>query len=241
LRDEFVSASNGAAAGSNQDLLISQGGRVFQHHLKIRIEAPRCYDDGFAAHLDRLAGFGATALQADDAAVLAQQAGNFGLRNNLAALCAEAFNELRRQSKTAALRPRPAQHRVALLEFQISPFHAEPFGPVIKIVQTVLDVIARPDRIGGCAAPRDPVAEGKIGGIMNATVLLQRRAYDQAAAAGCNRGAAGLGIHLEGDGARTCVARLDAGRHAGAARADDGDVGLVLFHSRHCSLYCSPG
>ena len=37
-----------------------------------------------------------------------------------------------------------------------------------------------------------------------------------------------LGAFLEGDGARSCIAGLDAGRHTGAARADDGDVGLAL-------------
>ena len=59
-------------------------------------------------------------------------------------------------------------------------------------------------------------------------LLLQRRADDQAAAAGDDGRTAGLGALLEGDGARACFACLDAGRDAGAARANDGDVGLVL-------------
>ena len=62
---------------------------------------------------------------------------------------------------------------------------------------------------------------------------LQRRADDQAAAAGDDGRTAGLGALLEGDGARARIARLDAGRHTGAAGADDRDVGLVLPAACH--------
>ena len=63
--------------------------------------------------------------------------------------------------------------------------------------------------------------------------LLQRRADDQAAAAGDDGRAARLGAVLEGDDARPGVAGLDARRHTGAARANDGDVGLVLPDACH--------
>ena len=63
---------------------------------------------------------------------------------------------------------------------------------------------------------------------MDAALLLQRGADDQAAAAGNDGRAAKLGALLENDGARSLVERLDAGGDAGAARADDCNVGLVL-------------
>ena len=104
---------------------------------------------------------------------------------------------------------------------------------MIEIVQGVLDVVAGPDRVGRRTSPRDPVLEGQVGRVVDAVLLLQRRADDQAAAAGDDGRAAGLGVLLEGDGARSGIAGLDAGRHAGAARANDRDVGLVLLAACH--------
>ena len=159
--------------------------------------------------------------------------GDLGLGNDLAALLAEAVDQVGHQAEPVALGPGPAQHGVALLDFHVDPLHAEAFGPVIEIVQGVLDVVAGPDHVGRRTAPRDPVLEGQVGRVVDAVLLLQRRADDQAAAAGDDGRTAGLGALLEGDGARSCIAGLDAGRHTGAARADDGDVGFVLLDTCH--------
>ena len=65
---------------------------------------------------------------------------------------------------------------------------------------------------------------------MDAVLPLQRRPDDQAAAAGDDGRAARAGRPCSKAMARAPgVAGLDAGRHAGGARADDGDVGLVVL------------
>jgi hypothetical protein len=68
---------------------------------------------------------------------------------------------------------------------------------------------------------------------VDAVLLLQRRADDQAAAARDDGRAAELGVLFENEDARARVARLDAGRDARAAGADDRDVGLVLLNTCH--------
>ena len=158
---------------------------------------------------------------------------DLGLGNDLAALLAEVVDEVGHQAQPVALGPGPAQHGVAFLDFQVDPLHAHAFGPVIEIVQGVLDVVAGPDFVGRRTAPRDPVVEGEVGGVMDAVLLLQRRSDDQAAAAGDDGRTARLGAFLEGDGAGSGLARLDACRHTGGTRANDGDIGLVLRDTCH--------
>src|SRR5262249_38444552 len=163
------------------------------------------------------------------AAVLAREPGDLGRRDDLAALGEETVDQPGHQALAVALGARPAQHRVPLLDLEVDPFRAEALGPMIEIVQRVLDVVAGPDLVGRRAAPRDPVAEGEVRRIVDAMLLLQRRADDQAAAARDDRRAAGLAVALERDRAGAGVARLDAGRNAGGAGADDRNVGLVLL------------
>ena len=68
---------------------------------------------------------------------------------------------------------------------------------------------------------------------MDAVLRLQWRPDDQAAASGDDGRTAELGVLLERDGARSCIKGLDAGCHAGAACANDRDVGLVLLAACH--------
>ena len=130
---------------------------------------------------------------------------------------------MRHQAQAVALGSGPAQHRVALLRFQVGPAHAEGFGPVIEIVKGVVDVITRPDRIDGRTSPFDPVVEGEVGRVMDASGLLHGRADDQAAASGDDGRSARLGVFLERNGARSGLPRLDAGRNAGGAGANQCD------------------
>ena len=86
-------------------------------------------------------------------------------------LLAEAFDEAGHQAQTVALGPGPAQHGVALLDFHVDPLHAEAFGPVIEIVEGVLDVVAGPDHVGRRTSPLDPVLEGQVGRVVDAVLL----------------------------------------------------------------------
>ena len=233
LANELVSATGRAASRSFQHLVVLESGIELEHHVDVRVEAAGRHDDGLAAHGHRLAGLGMAALQAGDAAVLEREPSDLGLGNDLAALLAEAVDEAGHQAETIALGPGPAVHGVALLDLHVDPLHAEAFGPVIEIMQRVLDVVTGPDHVGRRTAPRDPVLEGQVGGVVDAVLPLQRRPDDQAAAAGDDGRAARLGVVLEGDGARSGIAGLDAGRHTGGTRADDGDVGLVVLGTCH--------
>jgi hypothetical protein len=227
--------------------VVAERGTVFEHHVEVRVEAAGRHHHRFAADRHRLTGAEIAALQASDAATLEPQSRDLRLGNDLAAFVAEAFDEVSHQAQAVAIRPGPAQHRVALLDLQIDPFHAERLGPVIEVVERMLDVIAGPDLVGRRTAPCDPVLERQVGRVLDAVLLLQWRSDDQAAAAGDNGRAAKLGALLECDGARPRVAGLDAGRHAGAAGANDRHIGFVLPDIGHlrnvpdCHLFRMPG
>jgi hypothetical protein len=235
LANEFVPGSRRAAPGSFQDLVVSESGIELEHHLEVRVEATGCHHDSLAADGDRLASLGITTFQTGDAAALEPQRRNLRLGNDLAALLTEAFDEVSHQAQTVALGPGPAPHGVAFLGFEVDPLHAEAFGPVVEIVERVLDVVAGPDRVGRRTSPFDPVLEGQVGCVMDAVLQLQWRSDDQTATSGYDGRTAGFGALLEGDGARSRIASLDAGRHTGAACTNDRDVGLVLLDTCHWS------
>src|SRR5262249_54399223 len=130
------------------------------------------HHDGPAADRHPLTGLGVATVQAGDAVALEPQPGDFRLGNDLAALLTEAFDEASHQAQAAALGPRPAQRGVAFLGFEVGPLHAEAFGPVVEIVERVLDIVTGPDRVGRRTSPFDPVLEGEVGRVMNTVLLL---------------------------------------------------------------------
>ena len=204
-----------------------------KHHLEVRVEASGRHDDGLASDGHALAGAVVAALQAGDAATLEAEPRDLRLGHDLAASLAEACDESGHQAQTVVLGPGPALHGVALLDFHVDPLHAEAFGPVIEIVEAVLDVVAGPDHVGRRTSPLDPVLEGQVGRVVDAVLRLQWRPDDQAAASGDDGRTAELGILLEHDGARACIKGLDASCHTGAACPNDRDVGLVLLAACH--------
>ena len=213
--------------------MVSESGFELEHHLEVRVEATGCHHDGLAADGDRLTGLGIATFQTGDAAALEPQCRDLRLGNDLAALRTEAFDEVSHQAQTVALGPRPAQHGVAFLGFEVDPPHAEAFGPVVEIVERVLDVVAGPDRVGRRTSPFDPVLEGQVGCILDTVLLLQWRSDDQTATSGDDGRTAGFGALLEGDGARSRIAGLDTGRHTGPACANDRNVGRILLDTCH--------
>ena len=102
----------------------------------------------------------------------------------------------------------PAQHAVAFLKFHIDPFGAAALGPVIKIVQRMLEIKARPNFVGCAAAPLDPIFEGEVRRVFDALRFLQRRADNTAAAAGNRRSAAAFRRRLQHDGFAADASRL---------------------------------
>ena len=128
---------------------------------------------------------------AADSAILCEQFAGFGRSHDCD--IGQRFGGLdqrRHQAESVVVRPVPAQHAVAFLNFHVDPFGAAALGPVIEIVQRVFEIIARPHFVGRAAAPFDPVFEGEIRRVLDALRFLQRRADDAAAAAGDRRGAA---------------------------------------------------
>src|ERR1700716_2224661 len=146
----------------------------------------------------------------------------------------------RKPAMSSVIRPRPLRSgrvqrctELPSWNFHVDPLHAEAFGPVIEIVEAVLDVVAGPDQVGRRTSPLDPVLEGQVGRVVDAVVRLQWGADDPAAASGDDGCTTELGVLLEGDGARSCITGLDAGCHTGAACTNDRDVGLVLLATCH--------
>src|SRR5262245_47741605 len=89
----------------------------------------------------------------------------------------------------------PAQDAIAFLKLHIDPLRATVLGPVIEVMESMLEIKSRPDFVGGALAPLDPIFEGEIGGIFNALGFLQRRSDNAAAPAG-NGGCSAAGISL---------------------------------------------
>src|SRR5215475_13262685 len=89
----------------------------------------------------------------------------------------------------------PAQDPIAFLKFHIDPLCTTVLGPVIEVMESVLEIKPRPHFVGSALAPLDPIFEGEIGGIFNALGFLQRRSDDAAAPAG-NGGCSTAGISL---------------------------------------------
>src|SRR5262249_6085718 len=162
LANEFVPASRRAAPRPFQNLVIREIRIELEHHLQVRVEATGRHYDGLAADGHRLTGLGAATVEAGHAAALEPQPCDFRLRNDLAALLTEAFDEATHQAQAVELGPRPAQRGVAFLGFEVDPLHAEAFGPVVEIVERVLDIVTGPDRVGRRTSPFDPILEGKI-------------------------------------------------------------------------------
>ena len=214
-------------------LSFLSAGLYSEHHIEVRVEAAGRHDHGLASDGHGLAGPGVAALQAGDAAALEAEPGDLRLGNDLAAALAEACDKSAHQAQTVALGPGPALHGVALLDFHVDPLHAQAFGPVIEVMEAVLDVVAGPDHVGRRTSPLDPVVERQVRRVADAVLRLQRRPDDQAAASGDNGRPAGLGVLLEHDGARSCITGLDARCHTGAPCPNDRDVGLVLSAACH--------
>src|SRR5262249_60798818 len=89
----------------------------------------------------------------------------------------------------------PAQDPIAFLRFHIDPLCTTVLGPVIEVMESVLEIKPRPHFVGSSLAPLDPIFEGEIRGIFNALGFLQRRSDNAAAAAG-NGGCPAPGIGL---------------------------------------------
>src|SRR4029434_11059789 len=89
----------------------------------------------------------------------------------------------------------PAEHAIAFLKFHVDPLCATAFGPVIKVMKSVLEIKSRPQFVGGAWPPLDQIFEGEIGGIFNALGFLQRRS-DNAAAPARNSGRSAARISL---------------------------------------------
>ena len=229
LANELVAASGRAASRSIQHLVVAQSGIELEHHVEVRVEAAGRHHDGFALDRDRLAGPGIAAFEARDAAALEAEPGDLRLGNDLAALAAEAFDQMGHQAETVALGPGPAQHRVALLHFQVGPASRRGLRPSDRDRAGCARCSSAPRRRRPTDLPTSiQSSKARSGVSWMPFCLLQRRADDQAAASGDDGRSAGLGVFLERDGARSGIPRLDAGRNAGGARANDRDVGLVL-------------
>src|SRR5215468_2805814 len=89
----------------------------------------------------------------------------------------------------------PAQDPIAFLRFHIDPLCTTVLGPVIEVMESVLEIKPRPHFVGSSLAPLDPIFEGEIGRIFDAVGFLQRRSDDAAAPAG-NGGCSAAGISL---------------------------------------------
>ena len=120
----------------------------------------------------------------------------------------------------------PAVHAVAFLEFQVHPPDAVTFGPVIEIMQRVLDVVTGPDRIGRRTSPFHPVIEGEIRRVVDAVLLLQRRADDAAATAGNCGGPTAFTRLFQNDGFAARASDFDSRRNPCASPAYDHNIGL---------------
>ena len=229
LPHHLVAGSGGIAPGAFQDHVVAERRIELNHHVAVRVEAAGRHHHGLAFHRHRLAGLGVASFKAGDAAVGAGQPRDLGVGDDLAALLAEAVDQMRHQAEAVAVASCPAHHRVAFLLLQVGPCGAQAFGPVIEIVQTVLDVVARPHLVGRRTAPTHPIVERQVRRVVDAVLFLQRRTDDQAAAARDDGGAARFGVLLECDGASTGVARLNAGRNAGTSAPNDGNISFVVF------------
>ena len=138
------------------------------------------------------------------------------------------------QPEAVAVRAMPAMDTVAFLELQVHPLGAVLLGPVIEVVQGVLDVVARPHFIDRAPAPRHPVRKRLVRCVDDAQRLLQRRADEEASPAGGRRGAAERIVLLQQDRPGARRLGLQCRRDPGAAAPDDRDirVDVTLAHGR---------
>ena len=233
LADQRVAGAGRVGAGALHDPVLGEIGSDLQDHVEVGVETARRDEDGPAIHFDRVAAPDIPAFEAHRPAVVDADAGDLRVGHDLAAARAIGLDQPGGEFVARAAGLGPADHRVALLRFHVRPFDPQPLGPEVEIVERVLDVVARPDGIGGGAAPPHPVGEGEVGAVLDTPLALQRRIDDQAAAARDDRRSAGLRGHLEGGRPRAGFAGLDPRGHARAARSDDRHIGLETLDAHH--------
>ena len=228
-----MAGAGGVGSRPLHDPVPREVGPRVEDHVEIGVEPAGRHQHGAAIDDDFIAALDVPPGEPGGAAGLAADAGDLGVRDDLAAARTIGLDQPFGELPAVAARPGPAHHRVALLRLHVGPRDAEPLGPEIEVVERVLDIVARPDGIGRLPAPAHPVREGEVGAVLDPPLALQRRIHDQAAAARDDRRAARIGGHLEGDGARAGVARLDPGRHPRAAGPDDRHIRLETPDT-HC-------
>src|SRR4029434_3388567 len=120
----------------------------------------------------------------------------------------------------------PAEDAIAFLKLHIDPLCATSLGPVIEVMESVLEIKSRPHFVGGALSPLDPIFEGEIGGIFNALGFLQRHS-DNAAAPARNSGCSAARISLLQDRCFSPGSRdLDGRRDSCTSAANNRDVNL---------------
>src|SRR5262249_35905238 len=104
------------------------------------------------------------------------------------------------------------------------PLRTTGLGPMIEVMESVLEIKSRPHFVGGALAPLDPIFEGEIGGVFNALGFLQR-CSDNTAAPARNGGCSAATISLLQDccfppGSRN----LDGRGHSRTSAANNRDI-----------------
>ena len=238
LADQRMAGPGGIRAGAFHDPVPGEIRSDVEDHVEVGIEPSGRHQDGPAIHGDLIVVYRFHALEPRRAAGLDADSGDLDIGHDLAAARAIRLDQTAGQLAPGSARPGPADHRVALLRLHVGPLDAKPLRPEIEVVERVLDIVARPDRIGRRPAPAHPVVEGQVGAVLDPLRALQRRIHDQTAAARDDRRAARPRRELEGDRPRAGFAGLDPGGHSRSAGPHDGHIGLEtpdthFFQSRH--------